>query len=155
MDSRVCGCCCGPIPDDRRKGAKYCCHICGERARHKKHYDLNPDHYKARRKKYDSSIPFYMISRIKHKSKKLGIPFDITVDDICIPDVCPVLGYPLRSGKGTGRWQNHSPSLDRIRPNLGYIKGNVRVISARANLLKSDATIEELEKVLEDLRRIL
>ena len=90
--------------------------------------------------------------RLKSRSKKKQIPFDIEVSDIEPPKHCPVLGIPLHTVPGLGTNQHNSASVDRINPKLGYTKGNVRVISMRANLLKSDATIEELEKVLEDLK---
>lgn len=96
-----------------------------------------------------------MYTRVKARAKANGTPFTIELSDIVIPEVCPVLGIPIKpqNGKGQG-FHPDSPSLDRIRPELGYVKGNVRVISARANLLKSDATSAEIALVLEDLRRL-
>lgn len=93
-----------------------------------------------------------MLSRARQRAKKKGIPFDLDIDDIFIPENCPILGIPLRLNKG-GRsgYFDDSPSLDRINPTYGYTKGNVRVISSRANRLKSDATIAEIEAVLNDL----
>ena len=86
---------------------------------------------------------------LRHRAKKLGIPFNLTKEDLIVPEICPVLGIPLiLKGGATGRVNPNNPSVDRIRPSLGYVKGNVRVISLRANHLKSDATIEELNKVL-------
>lgn len=155
MESRLCEKCGGPIPETKRKQAKYCSHKCGDHARKKKHYDLNPELYRGKREKDNLDIQKRILARVKSRSKIKGVPFDLTVDDITVPTHCPVLGMELKVGKGTGGWIYSSPSLDRINPHLGYTKGNVRVISARANLLKSDATIEELEKVLEDLRRML
>lgn len=154
MDSRLCEKCGGPIPETKRKQAKYCSHKCGDHARKKKHYDLNPELYRGKREKDNLDVQKRIFVRVKSRCNVKGIPFNLTLEDIAIPTHCPVLGMELKVGKGIGGWENSSPSLDRIKPNLGYIKGNVRVISARANLLKSDATIEELEKVLEDLRRI-
>jgi len=94
-----------------------------------------------------------ILSRIKHRAAKSGIPFNLTKEDIQIPTHCPILGLELNWNQGKGYHPN-SPSVDRIRPKLGYVKGNVRVISARANLLKNDATAEELTKVLEDLHAL-
>lgn len=70
-----------------------------------------------------------------------------------IPEVCPVLGIPLKINVGSGLHPD-SVSVDRIDPTKGYIKGNVRLISARANHLKSNATTEELEKILADARNL-
>lgn len=92
-----------------------------------------------------------MLNRARQRAKKKGIIFELTIDDIKIPDVCPILGIPLKINKG-GRsgFFDDSPSLDRIKPELGYVKGNVRVLSARANLLRNNATKEEIEKILKD-----
>ena len=89
-----------------------------------------------------------MIASAKARAKKRGIPFNITVEDIVIPDVCPVLGIELefnRGGRGASR--DTSPSLDKVVPALGYVKGNVLIVSNRANRIKSDATVPELEAV--------
>lgn len=71
------------------------------------------------------------------------LPFNITPNDIAIPDVCPVLGIPL-----DGSTRDNKPSLDKVVPALGYVNGNIRVISFRANRIKSDASPEELRKIL-------
>ena len=88
-----------------------------------------------------------MLSHAKTRAKRYDLPLDITVEDINIPEFCPVLGIELQ--RGVGRPQDNSPSLDRIIPNLGYVVGNVEVISYRANTLKRDATPEELQKLYE------
>jgi hypothetical protein len=89
----------------------------------------------------------------KKRAKTKNIPFDITVEDVIIPETCPVLGIQLKIGEKIAC--NNSPSLDRIKPELGYVKGNIQVLSYRANMLKNNATIEELEKVLEHLKKMV
>lgn len=98
----------------------------------------------------------WLLQRIKTKCKKLNIPFDITLDDLVIPDVCPVLGIPLKFGVKTAnkfrerrgvQTPDDSPSVDRIFPELGYIKGNIVIVSYRANNIKTNATPEELQQV--------
>jgi hypothetical protein len=69
----------------------------------------------------------------------------LTVEDIIIPAVCPVLGIVIVYNK-TG-FHPSSPSLDKVVPELGYVPHNIRVISNRANRLKHDATPAELRKV--------
>jgi hypothetical protein len=69
------------------------------------------------------------------------------MDDISIPDHCPILGIPLFPRRGKQGGSDNSPSLDRIEGKFGYVKGNVIVISNRANRLKSDATIKELRDI--------
>lgn len=78
----------------------------------------------------------------KNRAKKKGITFNLDLEDIVIPDVCPVLGLPLALAHD--RPSNCSPSLDRIDPAKGYTKGNVQVVSYRANRLKADASLLEL-----------
>jgi hypothetical protein len=95
-----------------------------------------------------------MLARVKSRAKSNNIPFDLTLEDISIPDTCPVLGIPLRASTGRQGYHPHSPSLDRLVPEDGYTRGNVRVISARANLLNNDATVEELRAVLSDLENL-
>ncbi|MGQ2972040.1 MAG: hypothetical protein ACT6QM_05895 [Brevundimonas mediterranea] len=79
----------------------------------------------------------------KSRARRSGVPFTITVDDVVVPTVCPVLAIPLVMG-GNGRFHANSPSIDRVIPALGYVPGNIRVISMRANRIKCDATREEL-----------
>lgn len=88
----------------------------------------------------------YMIQRIKSRAKLNNIPFDLSKEDIVIPDVCPVLGIPLKVNDG--KVGPDSISLDRIVPELGYVRGNVAVISQKANTIKSNGSVEDLEKVL-------
>ena len=87
----------------------------------------------------------------KNRAKMKGIKFFIGVEDIVVPEVCPVLGIPLYTSRGKAR--PNSPSLDRIRNEKGYVPGNVRVISYRANLIKNNATAEELRGVLRYIER--
>ena len=136
--------------------ALYCCEKCGNAYRRKKHYKNNPDYYKAKRQqRREKELEKYILARIKSRAKRNGLPFNLTVEDIVIPDVCPVLGIPIQKQHGHSGYFDDSPSVDRIIPELGYTKGNVRVISNRANLLKNNASIGEIELVLEDLRRLL
>lgn len=100
------------------------------------------EQFECRQRNYES----YLLSRAKSRAKSKNIDFDLTVEDIIIPNQCPVLGIYLQFNTGHNR--NNTPSLDRIDNAQGYIKGNVRVISMRANRLKSDATIEEIKAIL-------
>lgn len=86
----------------------------------------------------ESNPHAYLISRAKSRAKQQEIPFDITVEDIVIPDVCPYLKTPFIL------CTMYAPSLDRINSSLGYIKGNVEVISRKANVMKNNATPKEL-----------
>lgn len=97
----------------------------------------------------------------RQRAKRSDLEFNITKEDIVIPDTCPVLGIPIRAGKGrqvdvpkeqrklVGATDN-SPSVDRIDNSKGYTKDNIRVISWRANYLKNNATLDELVLLGED-----
>ena len=93
-----------------------------------------------------SSLQSRMFFRAKSRAKKDNIEFNISIDDIIIPAICPILEIPLIKFTGKSGGRKNSPSLDRINPNFGYIKGNIMVISHLANQMKSNANIEELIK---------
>ena len=83
----------------------------------------------------------------KRRAKDKNLPFDIDVEDIVIPEVCPVLGIPIKPNIGGDRMSDNSPTLDKFYPAKGYVKGNVQIISWRANNLKSDGSPEEWIKI--------
>jgi len=98
------------------------------------------------KKRYDLSPTRALLGSARARAKKHGVPFDLSIDDIKIPEKCPVLGTPFKLGSGKRSW--YSPSVDRIVPSVGYVPSNVRVISWRANWLKSNGTHEELLAVI-------
>ena len=83
-----------------------------------------------------------MYDRAKSRAKKYGVQFNLELEDIIIPKICPVLGIPLFRGDRV--ISDNTPSLDKIIPSKGYTKGNIVVISYKANRIKSDATYEEI-----------
>jgi len=85
-----------------------------------------------------------MHQRAKQRSKISGLEFTISVEDIKIPDVCPVLGIKLNMNTGKSGAYRNSPSLDRFNNSLGYTPDNIQVISQLANAMKCHATKEEL-----------
>ena len=98
--------------------------------------------------KMRGSLDFWkriLLYSAKQRATKLNLPFNLTLDDVNIPEKCPVFGTTLAIATKVA--QNNSPSLDRIIPHLGYIKGNVIVISYRANVLKRDASADELMRL--------
>jgi hypothetical protein len=136
-------------------------------AQHKQYYEDNKDQVNLRVKKYRKDLgdtyreyqnerttayrqknpekSMYIL--LKSRAKKNNIPFNLDLEDMKIPDECPVLKIPLyreaiKGGK-RGPKQN-SPSIDRIDNTKGYIKENIQVISHRANTMKGSATPEEL-----------
>ena len=113
--------------------------------------NANPERVKVLRDRSRNKNPERtLLAQAKYRAKRLGLDFNLTVDDIHIPIICPVLGLPLtvlRTGNGGLRRKSMAPSIDRIDNSKGYITGNVIVVSARANVLKNDATVEELLKL--------
>ena len=93
-----------------------------------------------------TNLRYRLWHRAKTRASKKGVKFDITIEDIVIPTVCPVLGIPLRENKS--HIYDDSYSLDRLDPLKGYVRGNICVISARANRLKSAGTVHEIRAVL-------
>lgn len=90
------------------------------------------------------TIEYTMFYDARKRAIKLGLPFDITPDDITVPEFCPVLGIKLLIAGA----RDNRPSLDRIKPSNGYVKTNIAVISFRANRLKSDASPDEIKRIL-------
>lgn len=86
-----------------------------------------------------------LYKNIKSRCKRMGREFSIDIEDIIIPEKCPVFGFELKR-EDRETWMC-APSVDRIDSSKGYIKGNVTVVSRRANIIKRDATIEELEQL--------
>lgn len=110
-----------------------------------------PEHLQ-RKLEHDREVQHLWLSA-RNRAREFEREFNITTEDIVIPEVCPVLGIPLKRSRQAYVKPN-SPSLDRIDNSRGYIKGNVCVISHRANTLKSNATLEELTLILVDAKEI-
>ena len=96
-----------------------------------------------------TSARYNMLSHAKRRAKASGLSFDLVLNDIQIPEVCPILGIPIISGDY--RTTDNSPSIDRIIPRLGYIKSNIVVISHKANRIKNNGSLEDLRKVVQYL----
>jgi len=116
------------------------CIECRKERRRSSQWKARQDEYskKWRSEHYEQS----MLVSARARAKRKNIPFNITVEDIVIPEVCPILNLPLEIAVG-GKKDN-SPSLDRIDNNKGYVKGNVVVISDKANRLKGNLTLKEI-----------
>jgi hypothetical protein len=100
-----------------------------------------------RKKRYNEDLRVVLFEQAKYRAKNKSLPFNIEIEDVLIPEKCPLLEIPLFRkpyGERTGFHMN-SPSLDRIQPELGYTKGNVMVISMKANAMKYSANLNELE----------
>ena len=88
-----------------------------------------------------------LINNAKTRAKAKSLEFNITRDDVIVPERCPILGIPLvRSDHAA---TDNSPTIDRIDPTRGYTKDNIHVISKRANVIKSYGTPEEHKRIYE------
>jgi hypothetical protein len=94
----------------------------------------------------------YLFNIARQRCRRTGTEFTITVDDIIVPAVCPLLGVLLDPYAES---IDVHPSLDRIDSKKGYVPGNVWVVSHRANRIKSDACAEELIKIGQRLKELL
>lgn len=97
----------------------------------------------AKQKKIRTETPQkHMLTAAKKRAKEQGMVFDLIVEDLIVPEICPILGIPLSVGNLTKEKQ--SPSLDRLDNSKGYTKENSWVISSLSNTMKNDASFEEL-----------
>lgn len=83
-----------------------------------------------------------MIMNARERALKKGLEFNLTDEDIIIPEVCPLLNVPFILGEKDN--YEYTPTIDRIDNSKGYIKGNVWVITKKANSMKNSATSQEL-----------
>ena len=88
----------------------------------------------------------------RRNARRRGEECNLELDDIVIPEYCPVLGIKIKPGSHSH--QDNSPSVDRIDSTKGYTKDNVWIISARANRIKNNATIEEIGMLYEALKSL-
>lgn len=132
-----------------KRGRRYTCKECD--SEYRKQYMSDPKNRATRntrevvkRAKKDQRV--IMLANAKKRAKLKGLDFDLTKEDIIIPEFCPILGIKLvRADKG---FAENSASLDRIDNNRGYTRDNVRVISLRANKMKGYATLDEMIKIV-------
>ena len=110
----------------------------------KRYAQAHPDRLRVASIKWREKSPRnVLLMKAKSNAKRKGLDCDLTLDDIMLPEFCPVLGIKLEY-KGEGSRTDATATIDRMDNEKGYVKGNVVVVSWRANWLKSDATIPEL-----------
>ena len=93
---------------------------------------------------YENNPLKMKLSSIRHSARKRGLKFDLTEDDLIVPEFCPVLGIPLMFGGPKDNW----PTADRVYNHLGYVTGNLSIISWKANRIKSTMSFEEAKAVV-------
>ena len=117
-----------------------------EKISHAERYSNNREsHIQSIRDYYEENRESFLLKKSRERARKSGLDHSIALEDIIIPEYCPILGVKLTGSFGQGQLQTNS-SLDRIDSTKGYIKGNVQVISRKANTMKNNATVEELKQ---------
>jgi hypothetical protein len=106
-----------------------------------RYYQKNKEKIK---EQYQQNYEYSLLKAARKRAKKKNLECTITIDDIVIPERCPVLDVPLIRAAGAGC--SSTPSIDRIDNDEGYTPSNIQVISNKANIMKSSATKEELER---------
>jgi hypothetical protein len=136
-----------------RYGVGHICLICKRLA--DAEYNKSDEHIAKRKERckewHFNNLEYSLWYKAKKRAVDRNMDFDISEDDIVIPDTCPVLGIPIHRNATLN--SNNCPSLDRIDNTIGYVKGNIRVVSFRANSLKRDATLAEMKKIVEYMER--
>lgn len=116
-------------------------------ARSKARWEANKEKIKEDRKAAyndDTNYAKYILQRCQERARRKDLECTITIKDIVIPEICPVLGIRLERNKGTGKAAPNSPSVDRIDSSKGYTPDNIQILSYKANCMKNNATAEEL-----------
>lgn len=89
-----------------------------------------------------------LLKKARERAKMYGRECTLLLEDIVMPERCPLLG--VRLAVGTRQVKNNSPTLDRKDSSKGYVPSNVWVISWRANRIKSDGTLAELKLIVKN-----
>jgi hypothetical protein len=126
-----------------KDGKQHYCKSC-HAARARAYREANPETVAATYRAYYKANPEQrMLWNAKKRAKNNNLEFNLSLEDIQIPERCPILGITLERGN-THTNRDSSPSLDKILPEKGYVKGNVQVISDLANRMKSNATFAQM-----------
>ena len=98
----------------------------------------------------DKEPKYYWLNKMLTMKKIEKKERTFLLNNINLPDFCPVLGIPLNY-LGTGLTSfsrtDNSASIDQIIAGKGYTKDNMIIISWRANRIKNNGTPEEHFKI--------
>lgn len=143
---------CGALFKPVTNRQKYCCKICGDRARRKDPARIAQ--YKINQIKYTNSSARRFISRLlnkKSRNRHLDIDYVMGIYD-AQKGLCALSGIKMTYISGRGRVPTNI-SIDRIDSTKGYERGNIQLVCCALNVAKSnwrqDDFIELCRKVVE------
>lgn len=154
-----CKVCYRTVRYERDKKCVFCCRARDKaryqqrRPKHKEYYEANKEFLCAKAREHSKAKhardPRYkMLSSAKARAKAAGRECTVTLDDIIVPEFCPLLGVKITNG--SRQVKTNSPTIDRKDSTKGYTPDNIWVISWRANRIKSDSTLEELRLLVKN-----
>jgi len=145
----------------KRRNAIFCSHKCRAKFNNdKKQKPTTPEQKRIIREKSKQGQKRSRIERpdrhiffrLRVRCKRKSIPFDLDIEDIFIPELCPLLNIPLKIYDSGSSFD--TPSVDRIDSSKGYVKGNVWIISSLANRMKQNATKEQLKTFAKNITEL-
>lgn len=156
-------CKCGETnPENFYPYAKYKCKACNIKTVKKRYREMSMDvktdmvskNKKAQKTWHKKNVIRYRYLSAKHRAKKKGLEFTITVEflnDLLIRQngKCPYLGTELTHQYEGDKY--NTISIDRIDSNGGYTEDNVQLISSMVNRIKS---VYNTDEFLELIKRI-
>lgn len=84
----------------------------------------------------------WLLKQARTRAKDKNLEFDLVLEDIKIPQRCPIMDEILQYIPHA--YSDYSPSIDRVDSSRGYTKDNIQIISTIANRMKWNATKEQL-----------
>lgn len=96
-----------------------------------------------RTKKNKTSPEEFLFEKAKKDAGKSGYDFNLSLDDIVIPETCAYLSTNLITDPNDTDNLNFCV-LDRIDTRIGFVKDNIHYISKMASIMKNGASPEIL-----------
>ena len=98
--------------------------------------------------KVEIKSPEYLIwYRTKSKCYEKNIPYEISVEDILIPEICEITNQVISTDHNDNNNENYYV-LSKIDNSKGYVKGNVKVVSS-LGLQKENNVYDYIPKDIE------
>ncbi len=94
-----------------------------------------------------------MLRNIKFSAYARKLDFNLTYEDLLLPEYCPILGVKLTYGSNMN--SEHGATVDRIDTNKGYIKGNIIIMSRKANAMKSNCNLDNLLIFCKNINKLI